>query len=388
MARFDRLVISDVGQIRKADIEFSDLTIFVGPQATGKSITLQFLKLMTDTKHVQDELTRYGLDWSGKLSEFLDIYFGEGMNSIWQKNKSFIEWNGQKIVLEDTAKKKKGPRTGETLFYIPAQRVLTLADGWPKPFTSYRSGDPFAVREFSEKLRVLMENEFNETPGLFPQERRLKQEYKDLLTKNIFSKFNLNVDKHYSQKRFVLSGGDTEKTSLPYMVWSAGQREFVPLLLGLYWLMPRGKAPKREDIERVVLEEPEMGLHPKAISVVLLLVMELLSRDYRISLSTHSPQVLEVVWAINQIQARSGDSTELLKIFDVANTQQMRTLAEKILTKTFKVYYFDPETKSTKDISGLDPNSVISAEAGWGGLSEYSGRANEVVSQLPLIKNL
>ena len=42
------LQLKNIGQITDADIRFGDLTVFVGPQATGKSIALQFLKLLVD----------------------------------------------------------------------------------------------------------------------------------------------------------------------------------------------------------------------------------------------------------------------------------------------------------------------------------------------------
>ena len=38
-----------------------------------------------------------------------------------------------------------------------------------------------AVREFSEKLRLLVEQEFGLSETLFPQHRRLKKEFRDLL---------------------------------------------------------------------------------------------------------------------------------------------------------------------------------------------------------------
>ena len=37
------LQLNEIGQIARADIRFGDLTVFVGPQATGKSIAIQFL---------------------------------------------------------------------------------------------------------------------------------------------------------------------------------------------------------------------------------------------------------------------------------------------------------------------------------------------------------
>ena len=45
----NRLRLVNIGQLRVADLEFGDLTVFVGPQATGKSIALQFLKLVEDS---------------------------------------------------------------------------------------------------------------------------------------------------------------------------------------------------------------------------------------------------------------------------------------------------------------------------------------------------
>ena len=371
--------IQNLGQIKDASLSFGDLTVLVGPQATGKSIALQLLKLMVDAGQVQHEMARYGLDWEHKLADFLDIYFGEGMQSIWRQGRTSIEWDGKRVDLPQIAKRKRRSKK-ETLFFIPAQRVLALRDGWPRPFTDYTPGDPFAVREFSEKLRVLVEQEFGASGNLFPQERRLKREFRDLLQRHVFSNFHLKVDKFRSQKRLVL-GTQRTKKPLPYMVWSAGQREFVPLLLGFYWLMPPTKVSRRDNIRWVVLEELEMGLHPRAIAVVLLLVLELLARGYRVCLSTHSPQVLDAIWALKHLKANRADAHAILDIFDAENTQAMRRLAETAIEKSLKVFYFDRETGEARDISELDPSAEEEGQSGWGGLSEFSGRANRAVAR-------
>jgi len=373
------LKIRNLGQIKRASLAFGDLTVLVGPQATGKSIALQLLKLMLDAGQVQSEMGKYGLDWERSLPEFLDAYFGEGMRSIWQRGKTSVRWKGKSVDLKQIARHRRSKKK-ENLFFIPAQRVLALRDGWPRPFTDYAPGDPFAVREFSEKLRVLVEQEFGASGDLFPQERRLKQEFRDLLQRHVFSDFHLKVDKFRSQKRLVL-GPTRQKASLPYMVWSAGQREFVPLLLGFYWLMPRTKVARRDDIEWVVLEELEMGLHPRAIAVVLLLVLELLMRDYRVCLSTHSPQVLDAVWALKHLKANGAKTNAILDVFDAEHTQSMRRLADAVLAKELKVFYFDRETGKTSDISELDPSAEEEGKSGWGGLSEFSARANSAVTR-------
>lgn len=372
----NRLTLKNVAQIKEADLRFGDLTVLVGPQASGKSITLQWVKLLQDTGSIQRQMHTYGLDYDGSLPEFLDVYFGEGMRSIWQEG-SEIKVDGKPVNIGKRIGRQQS-EDPEATFLIPAQRVLALPEGWPKPFQSYRAGDPYTVRAFSEGLRNLMEREFTGTGALFPKQNRLKKDYRDLLQQTVFGGFELATDKVQSQKRLVLSSGDGK---LPFMVWSAGQREFVPLLLGLYWLMPPSKTPRRNEIEWVIIEELEMGLHPRAISTVLLLVLELMTRGYRVCLSTHSPQVLELVWALETLRKHGGDANDLLDLFGVKHSQPLRQMAEEAVRKTSKVYYFEPNG-IVKDITELDPSSDEAQEATWGGLLEFSTRANDTVAKV------
>ena len=371
-----RLTLRNIGQIKEADLHFGDLTVLVGPQASAKSISLQWLKLLADTGLIQRQMKTYGLDYDGGLPQFLDVYFGEGMRSIWHDD-SAIDIDG-KLLKTEWRIGRLQPEKGEAAFFIPAQRVIALTNGWPRPFQGYSIGDPYTVRSFSEGLRLLMEREFTGSGPLFPKSNRLKRDFRTLLQQSVFADFSLSVDKGQLQKRLVLQAGDKP---LPYMVWSAGQREFVPLLLGLYWLMPPSKVPRRGEIEWVVIEEPEMGLHPRAISVVLLLVLELMSRGYKVCLSTHSPQVLELVWALEVLRKHHGCADDLLDLFQAPHSAGLREVAKAAVGKTSKVYYFDP-AGTAKDITGLDPASAEAQQASWGGLLEFSERANETVARI------
>jgi hypothetical protein len=375
------LKIENTGQITCADVTFGDLTVLVGPQATGKSIFLQFLKLVADTGYVHDQLRKHGIDWKRTVPDFLDVYLGDGMGELWRQDKahSGITVDGSPADAADLARPRNRSKKA-SVFYIPAQRVLSLANGWPRPFTGFGSEDPFAVRDFSETFRILMEQELGRTDALFPKTNRLKGEYRKLLSEHVFGGFGLRVDRHGAQKRLVLRHSDSAK-AIPYMAWSAGQREFVPLLMGLYWLLPAARAARRGDVKWVIIEELEMGLHPNAISVVLLLVMELLWRGYRVCLSTHSPHVLDVVWAIRMIRQHQGEPSRLLDVFNVRKTDQMKAVAADVLKKDACVYYFD-QKGLTRDISNLDPGSDDALEAGWGGLSGFSGRVADVVASV------
>ena len=87
-----------------------------------------------------------------------------------------------------------------------------------------------------------------------------------------------------------------------------------------------------------------MGLHPRAIDVLILMTLELVAQGYRVCLSTHSSQVIEVLWALRHLRLNGASGQALLGVFKVPSTAPMRKLAETVLTKSVKVYYFDSAT--------------------------------------------
>jgi len=383
-----KLELRNVGQLRQAFVEFGDLTILVGPQASGKSIFLQFLKLCLDARKVVSDMRKHGLEWQKDFTSFLGLYLGEGMSGLWSNGP-----NGSQVTIDDSVEdmtkvlrvKLGKHEPEEVLFYIPAQRVLALnQQGWWRPFSDYRPNDPYIARAFSENIRLLMEQgRFAQAEGgLFPKSNRLKREIRDELDRAIFHGFGLTIDDVGGQKRLALVNREAKH---PFMVWSAGQREFVPLLLGLYWLMPPAKVSRRENLQWAVIEEVEMGLHPKAISAVMLAVLDLVSRGYKVVLSTHSPHVLDVVWGIRTIQLHHAGYEPVLRVFGLKRTQPTQRLAEDVLQRSYRSYYFNPVltlAPTVTDITGLDPGSPDAAEAGWGGLSEFSGRIADIVAEV------
>jgi hypothetical protein len=371
-----RLDVENFGPLKSAHVEFGDLTVLVGPQATGKSIFLQVLRLLIDVRHIKYVFRQAGIDWQDDFDEFLNVYLGDGMCGL-NSERTRICFDGSEENLAHLVETMK-PAKGQGMFFVPAQRVLVLRDGWPQAFTYYDPGVPFAVREFSEQLRLMM-TDIGAGDTLFPIPRRLKQEFRELIQQHIFPGFDLKIDSQRAQKRLVLRA-DEDSRPLPFMVWSAGQREFVPLLLGLYHLLTPAKASRREGIQWVVIEELEMGLHPRAISLVMLMVFELVARGYRVCISTHSPQVLDAVWALKHLRENGGDPASLLRVFDAPETPGMMKLAQDIMEKTAKVYYFDRGAVTARDISELDATAEEEGQSGWGGLSEFSGRANEEVA--------
>ncbi len=374
----ERIELTSLGQIREADISFGDLTVFVGEQASGKSILLQLVKLILDAGDITQTLKKHGFDWHGELKNFLSLYFGEGMDGIWDNASTQITVDGEAFEL-DKVLSRKGKKKAESLFLIPAQRVMTLKDGWPRAFTDYAIGDPYVVKQFSEHLRLFLETSLGVSEDvIFPKAHRMNKTIRDAIGGSIFGGAQVKLDRSSLRKRIIL---DVEGNQLPFMVWSTGQREFVPLLLGLDRLMPSGGARKKNNLNWVVIEEPEMGLHPQSVSVLLIILFELLRRDYKVLVSTHSSQIPELMWAIQLLIKWNAEPTRLLKLLDLNATPFSTKLAKTVFEeKTFKTYYMSPHN-TVKDISTLDAESPDAAVSDWGGLTLFSTNVADVISE-------
>jgi predicted ATPase len=176
---------------------------------------------------------------------------------------------------------------------------------------------------------------------------------------------------------------EVDGMSVPFITWSAGQKEFMPLLMGFYWLCPPSKVSRKDEYKYVVIEEPEMGLHPQAIKSVILQVIDLLSRDYKVIISTHSPVLLEFAWAFNLLKKIKAKDDALYDLFEIKKTAPTKRLFENMLSnKTINTFYFSREGSKVKsrNITALDPGSDDEAISEWGGLSQFSGKATDIVS--------
>ncbi len=295
MAQKERITVKNFGPIREADLELGDLTVLIGAQASGKSLFLQMFKLIKDKSAILKSLDNYGFVVNGKLDNLLNRYLGDGLASLWTK-RTELSVNGEtcsRTYFETSA----GENPVEKVFYIPAQRILSISDGRPKYFMEFSENDPFVLRKFSDILRLFVQNGLGENRILYPLPNRLKNSIKQLYDKAIFHGGKVVFDEKGGQRKIAMNVGDIQ---LPLMTWSTGQKEFMPLLMAFYCLSgPPQNVVNREQYEYIIIEEPEMGLHPLAIQTIILQIIEFMDAGYKVIVSTHSPVLLEFVWAYN-----------------------------------------------------------------------------------------
>lgn len=363
----EKISIRNLGPITEADITFGDLTILVGPQASGKSILLQMVKLMADAGIICMRLESSGYVWED-MSGFLKLFLGEGMEQIWTKSTS--------ISVDDKVVNPKSllsteRKNHQNVFYIPAQRIVALQNGWLRPFSDlpYES---YIVRGFSDALISAMER----TPSTLIGNKNKAGD--ESLQKAVYYNGKISVDVINQRKTFVLN---FNKANIPFASWSAGQKEFMPLLLGMNILFhPK---PPYDKLKIAIVEEPEMGLHPAAIKQVIVSLLKLVQMGYKVIISTHSPVFIEFAWAFKILQEEKASAQALIDMFEVNKDDLPQDFFTDILTKSLRTYYFDRKENGVvvKDISSLDAGSEDTDISEWGGLSSFASKASEVVAK-------
>lgn len=386
------LKIRNLGPIGEADIHFGDLTIIIGPQASGKTIALETLKLALDYKPIIDVLNKNNYR-TGKVENILNLYYGAGMSAMWN-DETLIEVDGLPFTKAslDSSVGKLG--STDTVFYIPAQRVKSMMDGVGKSFGTYNSETPFVNRIFGDTVQRFVQNGIGEQITLFPMNTRLKGLVRQRFDDSIYHGAKVELDDESIDKRLVLRVG---KSKLPTSVWSAGQREFTPLLLGVYCLTgPPQNVLRGQYYQYVVIEEPEMGLHPSAIQDVLLQILELMQGEkgpkgskhgYKVIVSTHSSLFLDFAWAFNKIKGIKDTQARYNAFHQLMGTegnQPMMGMLEGVLDKEVRTYYMGRREQQglayTKDITSLDVWDDDPIIGEWGGMTSFASRATDVLS--------
>ncbi len=290
----EHLEIRNFGPIREANLEIRDLTIFVGPQATGKSLAAQvlyFLRALPEFRDVippdiqkPSEFASRALEyWLGNKPE---MYVNNGATLKWtatsSNNSSIVRqltWQNGEITVSDNI---TSGNIREQV-YIPAGRSVY---SFLPPFYRTVALQPWPghVRTFYEALGRAIEQQNQEAviPDKFIQVRIEKI---------------LKGEIQYSQTIIMLKVKD--KLFYPATM-AAGQMEIWPffaiLLAGL--TKPGLPFPITFPInfsKEVYFEEPEAHLHPNAQKTILEIIAYKLNQKTNFLLTTHSPYILYAV---------------------------------------------------------------------------------------------
>lgn len=384
MEEMKKIEVNNFGPIKHAEVEFGDLTILIGAQASGKSLFLQLAKLVNDRAAIISNLKKLSyILGKNDQKNLMDVYFGQGMSDLW-KDTTSIKVNSKMLINSLDMKIGKDDKTAEKMFYIPAQRILGMTDGRAKAFSEFDPSCPYVLRKFSETIRVFMSGGFGvNNTTVFPIKTRLKEFQRKSFDNSIFHGASVEMDVEGIQRKMKLR---VDGMDMPFMTWSAGQKEFMPLLMGFYCVSgPPNKVVNKEQFDFVIIEEPEMGLHPQAIKAIIVQILELMQSGYKVIVSTHSNVPVEFAWAFNILKSSnmSGREKALMSLFDKKASANSCKWLNGVFDKNIKTYYFTrkDDRVTSMDISSLDVTDDNVDYSEWGGLTTFASEASEVVAE-------
>lgn len=322
----ERLRIRAFGPIAAADITVRPLTVFIGPQATGKSLTAQLLYFMrgleelvgpksTEPPQVAQEDSLRDLLTSWLDPTMVDLALSSGSLMQWTPGSTHakpaeyrLSAQGQDsddldvdLELKANPALRKRIRQAqvtheppavidEQQIYVPAGRLLCSL---VKPalglslLARNRLSWPGYLSTFYEKLGAAIE----QLPTL---PTRLRASDRESVEAHIATKSQSSLRGRLSRRQrdeVQLSTEDRHHqglvvTNLIGGGFASGQLETWPL-----WTLLQAHLPS-DQIKRIFIEEPEAHLHPTAQRDTVEALVTLLRHRFRFVLTTHSPYVL------------------------------------------------------------------------------------------------
>ncbi len=359
----DIFEVKNLGPIKDCKVEFGDITFIVGPQASGKTMFLESLYLYRYKDEIEDNLKKYSYNFKG-LIDLTKLFYGDFQSNLWNRTTECL-LNGINIY-------DKEQILLPFIDFIPAQRSVTIIDGRFKNFNEFDLECSYIVKEFSEILR-----NYTSIKNF--------EDFKFEYIESIYHKGHIFIDDStFGQKKFRMKVGDS---NIPFSSWSMGQKEFTPLSIFLQG-SPYDWIPGY-----LIIEEPELGLHPQAIldfmSYLITNVFCNHQKDVntKLIISTHSDTIIQLAWALVNLAENATEEEYIKNVSELLNikgdTQNLKYLYQH--KDNIKTFFFKDGV--SKDISSLDAWSDDEDVVEWGGLTSFISKSGNIVANYKASKN-
>lgn len=338
MGRIKRISIEGFKSIKRLeDLELRDLNIIVGANGAGKSNFIQIFKMLIAMAHgrFQDFILKNGgadaFPFCGlKETPEIKIYFEFTSNSIYSAGSNFYRFNmsvtdAEQMVLSEERKYKdyawrsygsaslesrlseqKDEQSYHGQWNGVGYFVYDAISKWMVyHFHDTSSSAPMRRSEIVEDFEVLDENARNLAPFLLHLRHEYPKSYNDIvkavkLVIPFFEDFRLDIIKMGEAEKVKLTWKQkgTEYPMQPYHL-SDGSIRFICLATALLQPMPP---------TTIVIDEPELGLHPEAIQILAELIKSA-AKKTQVVIATQSPLLLDQFSLEDIIVAHRQDGT-------------------------------------------------------------------------------
>lgn len=353
------LTVSDFSCIKYLEFELAPVTIIIGPQGSGKSVTTKLFYFFVDivSKHFEfaergesedqfkKALGKAFVQWfppsawgaerfnitytagsfsarvlrrrsGGELSDEVTISFSDWFSLQYQKSRRAFD-AAKRLSLED---EKAYQRSIETTYRVRDELDTAISRKLGRDYVSAQTFIP-AGRAFFTSLGRFVAG-FEGSGHLDAVTLRFAKLYASLRDRNSIMHFSMNrplpedVSKRREQFLNRVFGGELMRESdneyvqssdgrkIPFTALSSGQQELLPMWSMLDYfsridaLRSRNTRSETNSRELIYIEEPEAHLFPSAQSLLMEYLIGSLTSDNSsrsIILTTHSPYIMSKI---------------------------------------------------------------------------------------------
>lgn len=322
--KLSRLKLEGYRSIRQLDLTFGDITVLIGANGSGKSNLVSFfrllqaafsegLKLYVAQQGFGSSLLHYGVKQTSELSASL-VFDGPAAGE--QSNYSFRLAHAAPDSLVYSQESVEFQRLGHA---EPFHKALRSGDEETQLIALENSPEQSTLRSvarvFSQRLRKLRVYHFHDT-----SERSVIRLSQDLQDNQELSPLGANLAAYLYRLKQTHPGHysrivNTARLAIPYFQDFVLQPEALnPSRIQLRWkdrsadyvmgtnhlsdgslrviaLLTALQQPEELMPTMIIIDEPELGLHPAAIGLVASLIKEVSSKR-QVLLATQSPKLL------------------------------------------------------------------------------------------------
>ena len=305
-----------ISQERPVDIEFGDVSIILGANGSGKSNIISFFKMLNymmsgsfqsflETNGGSQSFLYYGSKITQNINGELTLYNNRG-EDIYNFTLSFASPDRLIFTQETTILKAKGRSQGSERQLPVTYRESVLCDSQSnskvlnqirrvvsncKVYQFHDSSMTAAMRNSCPiDVNNYLQSEANNIAAFL---YRIKNEYPESyieiveyirLVVPLFNDFLLEPNSYGKIMLKWIDNSASDYIFLPNQ-FSDGSMRFIALATLL--LQPKELRPKV-----IIIDEPELGLHPYAITQLAEMIKDA-SRDSQIILATQSPELVD-----------------------------------------------------------------------------------------------
>ena len=374
----EKLIVKSFGPIREAELDLKKVTVFIGPQGSGKSTLVKLMAICKDSEFLvggyigdKSRTTRFFEKFEVQyFSQNLKFEFENSEHRFYYRNNSFKFNFEHKNPIPRYFFVAENPLFPDFESYKDAIHQKSFEDSDLNPLKKYLSSVAKNHVIYIPTDRLMLSSISDSLLSLLSADVALKKSFidfgKDFETaRKSLSSLDidfLDVQYFYQDGRNLVLHKESGN-QLPLSASSSGQQSVIPLQLVVEYFTKKLNAT-------TIIEEPELNLFPTAQKKLISSLVEKCLQDGKgdneLLMTTHSPYVLS---AINNL------------IFAYKVAHEVPEMADEVAKIIPREQWLNPDDVAAYYVADGTAKSIIAEKFGLIGENELDAISEDIAGE-------